>query len=55
MAKPHREKNLAAVLLGQLGGRVRSKAQQAASLRNVKKATAARRAMGWKKAARRGA
>ncbi len=43
MAK--REKNLAAVMLGRLGGRVRSEAQRAAALRNVKKATAARRAM----------
>ena len=42
--KPARQKNLAAVLLGSLGGRVRSKAQREASLRNVKKATAARRA-----------
>jgi hypothetical protein len=47
-----REKYLPAVLLGQRGGRVRSEAQQAASLRNVKKATAARRAMVKRKATR---
>jgi hypothetical protein len=37
-AAPEREKNLAAVMLGRLGGRVRSKAQQAASVRNIAKA-----------------
>jgi hypothetical protein len=36
------EKNLAAQMLGRLGGRVQSKAQRAASLRNIKKATKAR-------------
>ena len=50
MAKAKQGKNLAAVLLGQLGGRVRSKAQREAAMRNVKKATAARRAMGRRKA-----
>jgi hypothetical protein len=38
------DKHPAAVMLGRLGGSKRSPAQQAASLRNVKKATAARRA-----------
>lgn len=52
MAKTEREKHPAAVMLGRLGGLARSKAQQAASLRNVKKASAARRAMGRKKAAK---
>jgi hypothetical protein len=43
MAKRERAtKNLAAVLLGSLGGRVRSKAQREASLRHIKRATEVR-------------
>jgi hypothetical protein len=49
MAKPERVKHPAAVMLGHLGGRVRSKAQQAASRRNIKRATAARLAQRAKK------
>jgi hypothetical protein len=47
-----RDKHPGAVMLGRLGGRVQSAAQRAAALRNVKKATAARRAMKRRKAAK---
>lgn len=40
-----REKHPAAVMLGRLGGSTQSAAQQAASLRNLKKARATRRAL----------
>jgi len=46
------EKNLAAQMLGRLGGRVQSAAQRQASLRNIKKATKVRLAKA--KAARKG-
>ena len=51
MATTDKPKHPAAVMLGQLGGRVRSKAQQAASLRNIAKANR-KRAAAPRKAAR---